>query len=128
MSKLDGKVALVTGGARGIGRAVCEAFVREGSRVAVADLLMEEAKETARALGDRAIAVEMDVADGQSALLGLQEGAQEGDLVVHGDFHAVTEFRPRANTEVARLRLPQQHGIQGVGTRSALAESCTGCD
>lgn len=63
MSRLEGKVALVTGGARGIGAAICAAYVAEGARVAVADLRMEDAEETANALGAAAMAIHMDVTD-----------------------------------------------------------------
>lgn len=41
--RLDGKSALITGSARGIGRAFAEAYVREGATVAIADINMERA-------------------------------------------------------------------------------------
>ena len=63
MRRLEGKRALVTGGARGIGSAICEAYVREGARVAVADLLEGDARDTAASLGNTALAVPMDVTD-----------------------------------------------------------------
>lgn len=69
--RLDGKIALVTGGARGIGRAICAAYVAEGARVAVADRLAHEAAETAAALGPNAMAVTMDVTDLASIAAGV---------------------------------------------------------
>lgn len=71
MKKLDGKVALVTGGARGIGRAICEAFAAAGAKVAVADLLEHDAKKTAQSLGDQGIPVMMDVTDVASIQAGV---------------------------------------------------------
>ena len=60
---LAGKVVVVTGGAHGIGRALCERFVAEGAHgVAVVDRDAKTSLEVARALGDRAIGLGADVA------------------------------------------------------------------
>ncbi|MCY4375176.1 MAG: SDR family NAD(P)-dependent oxidoreductase [Spirochaetaceae bacterium] len=65
---LDGRVAVVTGGAGGIGRTVCRHFAERGARVTVADLAADRAAETA-AECDRqhAIGVQIDVVDPASA-------------------------------------------------------------
>ena len=61
MKRLHGKSALITGSARGIGRAFAEAYVREGATVAIADINLARARETASEIGPSAYAVEMDV-------------------------------------------------------------------
>ncbi|WP_439139405.1 L-iditol 2-dehydrogenase [Roseicyclus sp.] len=59
--RLAGKTAIITGAARGIGRAFAEAYVAEGARVAIADIDITRARATAAEIGPSAIAVALDV-------------------------------------------------------------------
>lgn len=64
--RLDKKIALVTGGARGIGRAIAMVFAREGADIVVGDVNLEEAAKTQsdiEALGRKSLGLEMDVTD-----------------------------------------------------------------
>jgi 3-hydroxybutyrate dehydrogenase len=63
--RLKDKVAIVTGAASGIGKEIAAAYVREGAKVAIADLNQQAANATAVALGgtDHAIGIAMDVTD-----------------------------------------------------------------
>ena len=68
MGKLDGKVCVITGGAKGIGRATARAFVEEGARVAVIDRSVADlsALSIATAGDNRILGVEADVSDAAS--------------------------------------------------------------
>jgi len=61
--RLEGKVALITGAARGQGEAEARRFVDEGARVAVTDVLDDEGEALAKALGDGAFYQRLDVTD-----------------------------------------------------------------
>lgn len=61
MTRLAGQCALITGAARGIGRAFAEAYAGEGAKVAIADIDIERARQTAGEIGAAAMAVELDV-------------------------------------------------------------------
>ncbi len=63
MKRLQDKSALITGSARGIGRSFAEAYVREGATVAIADINIERAEQTAREIGPAAYAIKLDVTD-----------------------------------------------------------------
>src|SRR5689334_5345349 len=66
MGRLDGKVAIVTGGAQGIGRGISLRLAREGASVVVADVKREQAEHTAQEIAGadgRALPVAVDVRD-----------------------------------------------------------------
>lgn len=79
MKRLAGKTALITGGARGIGRAFASAYVREGAQVVLADINLPQAQQSAEEIGATAIA--MDVRDLDSIRLAVAEAeAQLGHI------------------------------------------------
>ena len=71
--RLKDRVALITGGARGIGYATAEAFIREGARVVVVDVDAEAVKEAAGALGEQATGMVMDVTKRSSVEEGVKK-------------------------------------------------------
>lgn len=66
MKRLEGKTALITGAARGIGRTFAEAYLREGAKVVIADIDADRGAETAKELGEKAAFVLLDVTDQDS--------------------------------------------------------------
>ncbi len=86
MARLDGKVALVTGAASGIGAAIAAAYAREGARVIVADLALHQASAVAETLGNRAFGLAVDVRDEASiaaAVASAIAGAGRIDVLVN---------------------------------------------
>lgn len=70
---LQGKIAIVTGGASGLGRATVEELLRGGARVAMFDVQADKAAAVAAALGSQAMAVAVDVTSEASVAAGIQQ-------------------------------------------------------
>ena len=114
MGKLQGKVALVTGGARGIGAEIVQCLAAEGASVAILDLDIAAANATASALGPPVIGVEADASDEKAMAAAAQKvvAAFGGlDIIVNnaggagsdielGDWHPLRQCHP------ARLGYP----------------------
>ena len=99
---LEGKVALISGGARGMGAAEARLFVAEGGRVVIGDVLDDEGKATAAAIGDSAHYVHLDVtqeADWQSVVA--ETEARFGRLDVLVNNAGVLRFGLLEDTELA---------------------------
>ena len=83
---LNGKTALITGGGRGIGRAIALEFAHQGARVAVAARTAEQLEQVANEIGNGAIALVCDVSDPESVsrMFGdLRERLGDADILVN---------------------------------------------
>ena len=120
---LVGRVALVTGGARGIGRATVAGFVREGMRVAIGDLDVEAARTTARELGAGTVALPLDVTDRASFTAFLDEAERQlgpVDVVINNaGIMPVTPFVEESQDSVHRQIDINLHGVI-TGTQLAI--------
>ncbi len=100
--RLKGKVAIVTGGASGMGRSEATIFAREGARVVVADILEKEGQEVAKSIGDAARFVKLDVTsepDWQAAVAAAEREFGRLDILVNNAGISGTYTSDLASTE-----------------------------
>jgi 3alpha(or 20beta)-hydroxysteroid dehydrogenase len=115
VGRLDGKVAIVTGAARGQGEAEARLFVAEGARVIVADVLADEGAAVASSLGDAAVFAPLDVTDEDQwqATVNLAE-ARFGPVDVLVNNAGVLMFQSIDKTDPADFERIMRVNVQGV--------------
>ena len=113
--RLRGKSALITGAARGIGRAFAEAYVAEGATVAIADINLRAAEATAAEIGPAAYAVHLDVtaqASIESCVAMVQARAGGLDILINNA--ALFDLAPI--TAITRASFDRLFAINVAGT------------
>lgn len=113
--RLKDKSALVTGSARGIGRAFAEAYVREGATVAIADINLDAAEATASAIGPAAYAIRLDVTDQSSIEAAVRAvEAKTGGLDILINNAALFDLSPIV--EISRASYDKLFSVNVAGT------------
>jgi len=113
--RLKGKGALITGAARGIGKAIAEAYVREGATVAVADINLAAAQAAAADIGPQAFAVHIDVTDQASIDAAVAAAvARMGGIDILVNNAGTFDMAPIA--EITRASFDRQFAINVAGT------------
>lgn len=113
--RVQGKVAIVTGGARGIGRATAELLAREGARVIIADIDENRGKAAARRIGRRVRFVRHDVReekDWRQLLALVRKEFRKIDVLVNNA--GIYLIKPLARTTVEELQAILATNVQGV--------------
>lgn len=118
MSDNSGKVAVITGGARGFGRAFGEALAARGARVVLADLDSDEAALAAAAIGPLAEALALDVAEEAAVTAAMQDiAARHGGidiLINNAGIHSAEGAQPIGVMGLARSRQMFEVNVWGV--------------
>lgn len=113
--RLEGKVALISGGARGQGATEAELFVREGARVVIGDVLDDEGKATADRIGENCRYLHLDVtleADWQNALQFTVDEFGSPDILVNNA--GIFIIRPIVMTTLEDFERVQKINTTGV--------------
>jgi 3alpha(or 20beta)-hydroxysteroid dehydrogenase len=123
VARFEGKVALVTGGSRGMGAATVRRLHSEGASVVAADILDDDGKALADELGDRVRYVHLDVTseeDWQSAVEQTEREFGKLDVLVNNA--GILKFNEIANTPLEEFRLVLDVNLAGVflGMKTAI--------
>ena len=112
---LTGQVAAITGAARGIGKETARAFVREGMKVAIGDLDLATAQETARELGGQTIALELNVTE-RSSVAAFVDAVEEqlGPIDVLVNNAGIMQLGPFVEEDDATAKRQVDINVHGV--------------
>ncbi len=128
MNRLQGKSALITGAARGIGKSFAEAYVAEGAVVAIADINMVAAEAAATSIGPSAYAVHLDVTDQASidAAVKAVEDRQGGlDILINNaalfDLAPIVEITRDSYDRLFRINVAGTLFMMQAAARSMIA-------
>ena len=123
MARLEGKIAIVTGSARGTGAETAKLFCQEGARVCIADIREEEGSVHAKSLGDAAFFQHLDVRDEASweaCVATVRERFGPVDILVNNaailDVGPITEFDPSVARDILDVNLVGPM----IGTRAVI--------
>ena len=125
--RLDGKVALITGSARGMGAAEAELFAAEGAKVVVSDVLEAEGEALAKEIGDSAIFVPLDVTQPDQWQAAVDRAVSEfGSLNVLVNNAGIVRFSMLADTTLEEYRLVTEINQTGVflGMKAVYGPMC----
>ncbi len=124
MARLDGKTALITGAARGIGLAFARAYAAEGASVALGDIDLARAEESAASIGPRAFAVQMDVSDQVSIDAAVQAVEARGGIDILVNNAALFDLAPVV--EITRASYERLFAVNVAGTLFTLQAAARG--
>ncbi len=120
---LAGEIAAITGAARGIGRVTAETLVGQGVRVAIGDLDLDAARQTAHELGPSTVALALDVTD-RASFYGFLNGAEEelgpvDVLINNAGIMPIGPFLDEDDATARRIMDINVHGVM-LGMKLAL--------
>ncbi|MGB0687536.1 MAG: L-iditol 2-dehydrogenase [Paracoccaceae bacterium] len=115
MNRLQGKSALITGAARGIGRGFAQKYIEEGAQVAIADIDLDAAKKTASELGPAAYPIHIDVSDQNSieaAISDVVAQTKKLDILINN----AALFDAAETIDITRESFDKLYGVNVAGT------------
>lgn len=124
MARLDGKTALITGAARGIGLAFAKAFAAEGASVALGDIDLARAEDSAAAIGPQAFAVKMDVTDQASIEAAVEAVEARGGIDILVNNAALFDLAPIV--EITRQSYERLFSVNVAGALFTLQAAARG--